>query len=56
MSSGALEPAVRSRVAMLGERILDAIDRAGRFVLLVLATLRAARRPRFPCLVRLRQL
>jgi phospholipid/cholesterol/gamma-HCH transport system permease protein len=55
MSSGALEPAVGGRVARLGDRVLEAVDRSGRFVLLALATLRAAGRPRFPFLETLRQ-
>lgn len=39
----------------LGDRVLDGVDRFGRFALLVGATFRAARRRRFPWLETLRQ-
>jgi phospholipid/cholesterol/gamma-HCH transport system permease protein len=43
-------------VAGLGDRVLEHLDTLGRFALLAAATLRAARRPRFPVLETLRQL
>jgi phospholipid/cholesterol/gamma-HCH transport system permease protein len=43
-------------VAALGDRVLDLVDRGGRFVLLAAASFRALRRRRFPWLEILRQL
>lgn len=43
-------------IARMGDRVLDLVDRCGRFALLVGATLRAARRRRFPWRETLRQL
>ena len=50
------EQGVERRLASLGERVLEQVDRCGRFVLLVGATFRAARRPRFPLLETVRQM
>jgi phospholipid/cholesterol/gamma-HCH transport system permease protein len=49
-------PAIEGRVAALGDRVLDAVDRCGRFALLAGHTARAALRPRFPLLEIIRQL
>ncbi len=56
MSPEAAEPRVERQLESLGERVLEQVDRCGRFVLLVGATFRAARRPRFPVLETVRQL
>lgn len=45
MSTG---EAAQQRVALLGDRVLDLVDRSGRFCLLVAAVFRSARRRRFP--------
>ena len=56
MSPEAAEPRVERQLESLGERVLEQVDRFGRFVLLAGATFRAARRPRFPLLETVRQL
>jgi phospholipid/cholesterol/gamma-HCH transport system permease protein len=56
MRSAGAEPRVERQLAGLGERVLEQVDRFGRFVLLAGATFRAARRPRFPWLETVRQL
>ena len=56
MSPEAAEPRVERQLESLGERVLEQVDRVGRFVLLAGATFRAARRPRFPLLETVRQL
>ena len=55
MSRDAAERGLEGRLASLGERVLDLVDSCGRFALLVGATFRAARRPRFPALETVRQ-
>jgi phospholipid/cholesterol/gamma-HCH transport system permease protein len=50
------EQGVERQLESLGERVLEQVDRFGRFVLLAGATFRAARRPRFPWLETVRQL
>jgi len=50
------EQQVERQLESLGDRILEQVDRFGRFVLLAGATFRAARRPRFPWLETVRQL
>jgi phospholipid/cholesterol/gamma-HCH transport system permease protein len=50
------EQGVERQLAGLGDRVLEQVDRFGRFVLLIGATFRAARRPRFPMLETVRQL
>jgi phospholipid/cholesterol/gamma-HCH transport system permease protein len=52
---GALDRA-EHRVEGLGDRVLEIVDGFGSFALLAGATIRAARRPRFPWLETLRQL
>ena len=44
MSAGAAGAALGGRLAGIGERLLEQVEGAGRFALLALATLRAARR------------
>jgi phospholipid/cholesterol/gamma-HCH transport system permease protein len=56
MRPEAAERRVERQLESLGERVLEQVDRVGRFVLLVGATFRAARRPRFPLLETVRQL
>ncbi len=56
MRPEAAEQRVERQLENLGERVLEQVDRCGRFVLLVGATFRAARRPRFPLLETVRQL
>ena len=56
MSPEAAKPRVERQLESLGERVLEQVDRFGRFVLLAGATFRAARRPRFPLLETVRQL
>jgi phospholipid/cholesterol/gamma-HCH transport system permease protein len=56
VSPEAAEPRVGRQLESLGERVLEQVDRFGRFVLLAGATFRAARRPRFPLLETVRQL
>jgi phospholipid/cholesterol/gamma-HCH transport system permease protein len=56
MRPEAAERRVARQLESLGERVLEQVDRVGRFVLLVGATFRAARRPRFPLLETVRQL
>ena len=56
MRPEAAERRVERQLESLGERVLEHVDRCGRFVLLVGATFRAARRPRFPLLETVRQL
>jgi phospholipid/cholesterol/gamma-HCH transport system permease protein len=46
----------RTRVALLGDRVLEAVDAFGQFTLLAGQTARAAARPRFPWLETARQL
>jgi phospholipid/cholesterol/gamma-HCH transport system permease protein len=56
MRPGEAEQRVERQLEGLGERVLEQVDRCGRFVLLAGATFRAARRPRFPLLETVRQL
>ena len=56
MKPGGAEQRVERQLESLGERVLEQVDRCGRFVLLAGATFRAARRPRFPMLETVRQL
>jgi phospholipid/cholesterol/gamma-HCH transport system permease protein len=55
MSAELAQSPARGRVAALGDRVLDAVERCGRFALLAGLTFRAATRPRFPALETLRQ-
>jgi phospholipid/cholesterol/gamma-HCH transport system permease protein len=50
------EPLLESRIASLGDRVLDVVDSCGQFALLVELTARAALRPRFPARETLRQM
>jgi phospholipid/cholesterol/gamma-HCH transport system permease protein len=56
MSGSEVAGALEQRLVAVGDRLLAAVDGLGRFVLLAGATLRAARRRRFPWLETLRQL
>ncbi len=56
MSAGVAGEVTRGRVAVLGDRALDAVDLCGRFGLLAALTLRAGLRRRFPVLETARQM
>lgn len=56
MSAAPLDRPHLARLAAFGDRVLELLDRFGRFSLLAAATVRAARRRRFPWLEILRQL